>query len=129
MDKERGIMKDTRLHSFKFSFLRMVGLVISFAAGFSANAQEIVVPLTHNAQTERAYANARLYNLAGSPDTLELPFFDDFVITKVHPSDSLWLDDLVHINSSIAIKSPSYNVATFDGLGRDGLPYDVNANL
>lgn len=62
----------------------------------------------------------------------QLPFWDDFSISS-HAVDSLrvwgtdtlrqWEYDLssnVFINSTLAINPPSYNVATFDGLDRDG---------
>jgi hypothetical protein len=73
-------------------------------------------------------------------DKLTLPFWDDFSFTPVNdpnnpvanlPIDTLWEDSAnVYVNSGIGIKPPTLNVATFDGLDSNGLPYsnEVLAN-
>jgi len=62
-----------------------------------------------------------------------LPFWDDFSFTSVndttdtlsnYPVDSLWVNNgTVWINNGMAINPPSVNVATFDGLDINFLPY------
>ncbi len=71
---------------------------------------------------------------------LSLPFWDDFSFTPVDdpgnansndPLDSIWMNSQsVWINRGIGVNAPSINVATFDGLNEEGLPYsaDILAN-
>lgn len=58
---------------------------------------------------------------------LDLPFFDDFSTTKtLAPSTGLWLPGSgVYINNSLTTSHPSINVATFDGLNANGIPYNL----
>jgi hypothetical protein len=56
-------------------------------------------------------------------DTLKIPFFDDFVSTKVYPDSTKWYNNYVYVNNDFAIKPPSYGVATFDDLDSKGNPY------
>jgi hypothetical protein len=58
---------------------------------------------------------------------MSLPFWDDFS-TPTH-TDTLWDDKAnVWINSGAAIKPPTINVATFDGLNGSGVAYAPNPN-
>jgi len=59
----------------------------------------------------------------GSPDTLNLPFFEDFTSTLIYPDSSKWQDNLVFVNRDFAINPPSFGVATFDFLDENGKPY------
>jgi len=59
-----------------------------------------------------------------APDTLDLPFFDDFSRETVYPSPERWEDQDVFVNSSYGINPPSIGVATFDVLDSAGLIYD-----
>ena len=56
-------------------------------------------------------------------DTIKIPFFDDFVSTKVYPDSTKWYNNYVYVNNDFAIKPPSYGVATFDDLDSKGNPY------
>lgn len=56
-------------------------------------------------------------------DTLKLPFFDDFVSTRVYPDSTRWYTNYVFINNDFPVKPPSYGVATFDDLDSKGNPY------
>ncbi|NNE28204.1 MAG: T9SS type A sorting domain-containing protein [Saprospiraceae bacterium] len=56
-------------------------------------------------------------------DTLPLPIFEDFSYAGPYPDPSLWLDDQVFINNSLAFQPPSIGVATFDGIDEKGTPY------
>jgi hypothetical protein len=56
--------------------------------------------------------------------SLTLPFFDDFSTVRTQPDATLWLPNGgTFVNNTIGINPPSVNVATFDGLGANGLPY------
>lgn len=57
---------------------------------------------------------------------LGLPFFDDFSTTATsHPDSTFWIPGSgVYINNTLATTQPSVNMATFDGLDRNGVPYN-----
>ncbi len=61
-------------------------------------------------------------------NTLTLPFWDDFSFARgAVPSAGLYsARQSVWVNSSMGIRPPSINVATFDGLDSLGRPYSVN---
>ncbi|GAB3888087.1 T9SS type A sorting domain-containing protein [Spirosoma agri] len=63
--------------------------------------------------------------------SLTLPFFDDFAkpsgTTGEQPNTSLWQPGSgVYINNTMGLNQPTVNVATFDGLKANGLPYVQN---
>lgn len=59
--------------------------------------------------------------------SLKLPFFDDFSTARQTPSPSRWAaGSNVYINNTMTINQPSVNVATFDGLRANGLPFSIN---
>lgn len=72
-------------------------------------------------------------NARTKAENLNLPFWDDFSFTPVddpgnpnsnYPLESLWeFSNSTWISSSIGIKPPSSNVATFDGVDSVGRPY------
>lgn len=56
---------------------------------------------------------------------LSLPFFDDFSTVSHHPSSQLWVAGSgVYINNTLTTRHPSVNIATFDGLNAQGVPYN-----
>ncbi len=57
--------------------------------------------------------------------SISLPFFDDFSYNQHYPDTSLWEDANVYVNQTYAQSPPTLGVATFDGLNKDGLPYDL----
>ncbi|OJV13339.1 MAG: hypothetical protein BGO21_15570 [Dyadobacter sp. 50-39] len=59
--------------------------------------------------------------------SLSLPFFDDFSTAKTAaPSAKYWLPGSgVYINNTLTTSHPSVNVATFDGLNANGVPYNL----
>ena len=64
-------------------------------------------------------------------DTIDIsvnPFLDDFSKDNIYPDASLWLDSNVFINRDYPIAPPTLGVATFDGVGKSGLPYDTTAS-
>lgn len=58
-----------------------------------------------------------------SQQTIDLPFMDDFSYDGPFPDKNKWLDLDPFINNDMAIQPVSVGVATFDGLGPDGIPY------
>ncbi|OIN56554.1 T9SS type A sorting domain-containing protein [Arsenicibacter rosenii] len=57
---------------------------------------------------------------------VQLPFFDDFsTVVNNRPDPKLWQSSSVYINNTMGINHPSVNVATFDGLAPNGLPYTL----
>jgi hypothetical protein len=82
------------------------------------SAQFILSPVTQS--TTSALRNKELPAMA-------LPFWDDF--SSAQNSDTLWMDQsTVWINDGMGIRPPTINVATFDGLDANGVPYSPNAN-
>ena len=102
---------------------------------FSTNisiAQESIVPLGTNPVLIQAskFATANLSNsrISTFNDTLTLPFIDDFSKRGIYPFDSLWLDSNVFINSNYGDLPITIGVATFDGLNKNGYPYNPSAS-
>ncbi len=63
-------------------------------------------------------------------EALTIPFFDDFSTVRTQPDVALWQPNGgTFVNNTAAINPPSVNVATFDGLGANGLPYVLNNSL
>lgn len=60
------------------------------------------------------------------PDTLSLPFFDDFSNSKTLPDSNLWQRySGAYINNRYPTNPPSLNVATLDGANSQGIPYGL----
>ena len=58
---------------------------------------------------------------------LPLPFFDDFSTSVNQPNSQKWVKGGgVFINNNAALNHPTLNVATFDGLKANGIPYNYN---
>lgn len=59
--------------------------------------------------------------------SLTLPFFDDFSTAKtLSPNTRYWLPGSgVYVNNTLTSTHPSVNVATFDGLNVNGVPYNL----
>ena len=55
--------------------------------------------------------------------TAALPFFDDFSYDGPAPAPTHWLEDDVFVNDAFGVASPSYGVATFDGVDGGGRSY------
>jgi hypothetical protein len=67
----------------------------------------------------------------GGGSSLSLPFFDDFSRYSLPTDDpnipldwQMWEDDDIFINGTFPVGPPTIGVATFEGLGPDGYPYD-----
>jgi len=96
------------------------------------NSQEVVTPLTCNPILVHKYnelVNEKKFHLhSAASDTLSLPFLDDFSKEGVYPDSALWLDKGAFINRTYPIAPPTLGVATLDGVGPSGKPYDITAS-
>ncbi len=106
-------------------------IVVGIALCLSGLAQEQLHPLHGNIQLIHPNypqgQNSEVYKTAGINDTL--PFFEDFSYAPLSPfpSSAKWTDSSVFVNTGFAIAPPSIGVATFDGLNKNGYPYQLNA--
>jgi hypothetical protein len=62
-------------------------------------------------------------------DTVDLPFVDDFSYGGVYPTENLWADKDVFVNTQFPRNPITIGVATFDGLDEFGQPYDKSASV
>jgi hypothetical protein len=64
------------------------------------------------------------------PDSIDLPFMDDFSNVGPYPDPNLWLDRQVFINTTMSGNTaPSIGVATFDAIGANGKPYSPTGGI
>jgi len=111
-------------------------LILLFLNGLSLNlfaqkSGETVVPLNNNQDIYKFKKSTRLFK----SNSIELPFFDDFSyidkfgidsnITKQNPFDTLWENSTIFLNATMGVNPPSVGVATFDGLDKNGVPYNL----
>jgi hypothetical protein len=121
-------MKNKRL-----IFSCMLTPLVMFLSGV-AFSQEVIMAPSGNAVLKAAWLqeqkqlNHQKLSAAGT-DTLFLPFFDDFSRMTVWPSAERWIDSTAFVNYNFPINPPTMGVATFDGLNKQGNPYNnTNAN-
>jgi len=94
----------------------------------AATAQEGLHPLQYNPIQRYYHEHQRHNSQTQYRDVLQLPFIDDFSTSSVVPDSNKWIGTQVFINNTCAINPPSIGVATFDGLGGNGLPYDLTGS-
>jgi len=98
--------------------------------GSQLMAQEMIIPLNHNAALEaQAKLRNNLLRVSSFDDTLQLPFIDDFSRPGMYPFDSLWLDSGVYINNNYTNLPVTIGIATFDGLNQYGRPYQPSSGI
>ena len=91
--------------------------IIMLLMTFTSVAQVKLYPLQNAMKNNKTTART-------ASNTLTLPFFDDFSLSEDHPDDSLWVNSSnVFLSSGLGLRPPSINVASFDGLQKDGTPY------
>ena len=89
---------------------------------FSQNVGYQISPLSTNPVLTRFVEAPRAE--MPPPDSIDLPFMDDFSYAGPYPDPNLWLDRQVFINSTMSGNTaPSIGVATFDAIGPNGKPY------
>ena len=102
-------------------------LIIAFFVLIPAvfNAQIIITNNDCNPVIKDYLRNNPEKNLKGlkSTDTLDLPFFDDFVKSKIYPDNDLWIDNYAYINSTFGFNPPSIGIATLDAVDEMGAVY------
>lgn len=97
---------------------------------FFSYSQEVLSNLTTNPVVAKKYQERQAVKYSSNkllsvPDTLSLPFLDDFSKEDIYPDASLWLDSLVYINRQYPIAPPTLGAATLDGVSKSGRPYDT----
>jgi hypothetical protein len=100
---------------------RVFTVIFAAALSFPGWAQIVTVGLPHQEQTGQPRpANGRTKALA-------LPFFEDFSSTRTtYASSARWtFGRSIRVNNGMAIRPPSLNVATFDGIDSLGKPYNT----
>jgi Secretion system C-terminal sorting domain len=99
---------------------------------FSQDTQPVgfkIGPLSTNAVLERFVEPPHAET--PPPDSIDLPFMDDFSNIGPYPDPNLWLDRQVFINSTMSGNTaPSIGVASFDAVGANGKPYpNINGSI
>lgn len=96
---------------------------------FSGFAQEQLKPLGGNINLPVINAKSNLTAKTTTVTPLDLPFFDDFsyATKSPYPKATLWQDSNVYVNTGFPIAPLSIGVATFDGLNKNGYPYNILA--
>lgn len=106
------------------------GSCIAFLLPFFLSAQEVECDLTGNPKVISQYrllSNTNKFSFHSSANILSLPFRDDFSKETIYPDTSLWMDKCAFINRDYPICPPTLGVATLDGVGPTGEPYDILA--
>lgn len=97
-----------------------LGWIILLLTPVMVSAQLTVYPINQGNQQKTVERQKSL-------PPMSLPFWDDF--STPNHTDTLWEDKAnVWINSGAAIKPPTINVATFDGVNGAGVAYAPNPN-
>jgi hypothetical protein len=88
-------------------------------------AQEVITGLQSNYQITKTLDNYNFNTTKGIPDTLEIPFFDDFSGNSIFPDTSLWIDNFVFINNTYSKNQITRGIATFDAIDNSGRLYEA----
>ncbi len=83
------------------------------------HAQEVLVPAGLTAGAEKRAQKSTAIDVL--PDTLELPFFDDFSRQGNLPHAPYWVDEYAYINTSYTLNPITIGVATMDAINADGI--------
>jgi len=122
-------MKSFSINKRASNYLKISLLILLSSASFSpvAFGQEKLFPLYENTVLKPLNQPAHKIprSFSKTQTLLTLPFFDDFSTYTGYPSDSLWMDNEVYINTGYPVNPPSTGVATFDGLNSFGLAYNL----
>lgn len=91
---------------------------------FPSFSQEKLSDLNINVKVKNYCLNNSIKNNNKAvKSSLDLPFFDDFSDSQIYPKSTLWQDNYVYINSTLAPEPPSIGVATFDAVDNTGAIY------
>ncbi len=106
--------------------------ILSFSTLFG---QEILTGLPENPVIKKALKQQQIKQIdhvfkssrIEIPNSVSLPFFDDFKQDGFYPDTSRWVDNYVYINQDFSLFPPSWGTATFDAINQFGDIYS-NAN-
>jgi hypothetical protein len=88
-------------------------------------AQEVITGLQSNYQITNNRDKYNFNTMKGIPDTLEIPFFDDFSGNSIFPDTSLWIDNFVFINNTYSENQVTRGIATLDAIDNSGQLYET----
>jgi hypothetical protein len=86
--------------------------------------QEVITGLTGNNMLTGRKLKAGAEFSKSTPDTLSLPFFEDFSYNGPFPDSTKWTDSFVFINNTFTTDQRTAGVATFDLLDETGKLYE-----
>jgi hypothetical protein len=112
---------------YKIIFILIGCLPLSISAQEYIKAPGGNLNLYYSAPTKPIKNTSSQKVSASTSDTI--PFFEDFYYApnSPYPTGNHWVDSSVYVNTGFAIAPPSIGVATFDGLDKNGYPYDIAA--
>lgn len=102
-------------------FARYSFLCLSVLISLQAWSQLAVKPLERGAAPDNFQPVIKFKK--NQSDTLNLPFFEDFLYGPSLPNSEKWQDRHVFVNNDFALLPPSYGVATLDPLDGNGNPW------
>ena len=96
-----------------------------------AYSQEQLRPLSGNVNSLPVIESKKQNKKTATLPSLQLPFFDDFSYAYIepYPSANNWIDSNTYVNTGFAIAPISLGVATFDGLNKNGFPYNMSVSV
>jgi len=103
--------------------MRIIFIICLLIFSVTSFSQEVLNDLFVNPVLTQEHKQAELSSKSVKT-SVSLPFFDDFSQEEYYPSDKLWENKNVFINSSYAICPPSIGVATFDAVDQRGYVYE-----
>ena len=89
-------------------------------------AQEVLSGLEFNESVKHNFLkadNGHDLKRQNAEFALQLPFFDDFSVSKIYPDQSKWADNDVFINNDVGYRPTNIGVATFDAIDNKGAVY------
>jgi len=78
-------------------------------------------------QAKRHSTHADTIPFSNPYNIINLPFNEDFTKEGPYPDSAKWINNEVFVNRTYPIAPLNYGVATFDGLDKNGYPYDITA--
>jgi len=101
----------------------IAGIVCFFALFQALTAQEVITPLYNNPLAEGVRHSRFSIKKSAQDNMLELPLFDDFSNSHIHPDSSLWSDVYAFVNNNFCLDPITNGVATLDALDEQGSIY------
>ena len=93
------------------------GFILCLGSLSVIHAQEVLVPAIPNIPNAGSRKSTGVDKI---PDTLDLPFFDDFSRKGWLPHPEFWVDEYAYINNSYTVNPITLGVATLDAIYSDG---------